>query len=57
MAARLHVVQQHLSMAAAKSPITTHILDTNRGRPASDVPVTLWQLAPDNTTWALVGSG
>lgn len=35
------------------SPVTTHVLDTARGRPAVGVPVTLEQ-APD---WTELGSG
>jgi 5-hydroxyisourate hydrolase len=35
------------------SPITTHVLDTARGRPAAGVAVTL-ELGPD---WTEVGSG
>jgi 5-hydroxyisourate hydrolase len=35
------------------SPITTHVLDTARGVPAADVPVTL-ERGPD---WGEVGSG
>ena len=38
-----------------KSPITTHILDTSRGRPAHDVPVRLE--IRRNGTWIAVGSG
>jgi 5-hydroxyisourate hydrolase len=35
------------------SPITTHVLDTARGRPAANVPVTL-ELGP---SWTPIGSG
>jgi len=38
------------------SPITTHVLDTARGKPASDVPVTLEKREADGT-YALVGKG
>lgn len=42
--------------AAAASPITTHVLDTARGVPASGVPVTLERgVAPIG--WTRVGSG
>jgi 5-hydroxyisourate hydrolase len=37
------------------SGISTHVLDTARGKPASDVPVRLeWQEAPDR--WRLLAS-
>lgn len=29
-----------------RSPITTHVLDTSRGRPAAGIPVTLWKELP-----------
>lgn len=43
---------------SARSPITTHVLDTSRGRPAAGVPVSLaranadgsWQSLADATT-------
>jgi 5-hydroxyisourate hydrolase len=38
------------------STITTHVLDTARGRPASGVRVTLETRAGDGT-WTVVGSG
>ncbi len=38
------------------SGITTHVLDTARGRPAAGVPVTL-ERADDKGSWALLGSG
>lgn len=37
------------------SPITTHVLDTARGRPAAGIPVTL-ELASEGD-WIMVGSG
>ena len=37
------------------SKITTHVLDTSRGRPAAGVPVTLEVEAPGG--WKLVGKG
>ena|ERR1041385_2993971 len=37
------------------SAITTHVLDTSRGRPAAGVPVTLEAQAADG--WTLVGKG
>ena len=40
----------------SQSPITTHILDTHRGRPAVGVAVTLEALDPDGRAQAL-GSG
>ena len=38
------------------SGITTHVLDTSRGRPAAGVPVTL-ERAEDDGSWALLGRG
>jgi 5-hydroxyisourate hydrolase len=38
------------------SGITTHVLDTSRGRPADGVPVTL-ESAAEAGTWTVVGSG
>jgi 5-hydroxyisourate hydrolase len=38
------------------SAITTHVLDTSRGRPAAGIPVTLEHLQPD-LTWMQVGEG
>ncbi len=38
------------------SAITTHVLDTSRGRPAADVPVTL-EARDDAGAWRLVGRG
>ncbi len=37
------------------SPITTHVLDTARGRPAGGVPVLLER--EDDSGWRTVGSG
>lgn len=37
------------------SPITTHVLDTARGRPADGVPITLEHEHADG--WVLLGSG
>jgi 5-hydroxyisourate hydrolase len=36
--------------------ITTHVLDTARGRPAAGVPITL-EHRVDDGSWALVGAG
>jgi 5-hydroxyisourate hydrolase len=38
------------------SAITTHVLDSSRGRPAAGVPVLLEHLQPD-LSWKTVGSG
>jgi 5-hydroxyisourate hydrolase len=38
------------------SAITTHVLDTSRGRPASGIPVTLEQQAASGE-WTLLGKG
>ena len=38
--------------------ISTHILDTNLGTPARNVPVKLWEFRDDNTvggSWRLLG--
>lgn len=41
---------------SARSPITTHVLDTSRGRPAAGVPVTLcWEIGPDS--WQRLAHG
>jgi len=37
--------------------ISTHILDTSRGKPAAGVQVTLEARAPDGSTWTPVGEG
>ncbi len=37
------------------SPITTHVLDTSTGKPASGVPITLSR--KENDHWNIVGSG
>lgn len=39
-----------------RSPITTHVLDTARGRPAAGVPLRLERRKPDGA-WELLGSG
>jgi 5-hydroxyisourate hydrolase len=38
------------------SAITTHVLDTSRGRPATGVPVVLERRLPDHT-WTMIGTG
>ena len=38
------------------SGITTHVLDTSRGRPAGEVPVTL-ELESADGTWKQIGEG
>jgi 5-hydroxyisourate hydrolase len=38
------------------SGITTHVLDTSRGRPAGGVPVTL-ERTDEKGSWTLLGSG
>ena len=42
---------------AIRSHITTHVLDAARGLPASDVEVSLEQLAAGTGTWTVVGRG
>jgi 5-hydroxyisourate hydrolase len=36
---------------SARSPITTHVLDTSRGRPAMGVPVSLSRANPNSASW------
>jgi 5-hydroxyisourate hydrolase len=38
------------------SPITTHVLDTAKGRPAAGVPITL-AYKKSSTVWVEIGSG
>jgi len=38
-----------------KSPITTHLLNTSTGKPASNINVSLYFL--DEKTWTLLGKG
>ena len=38
------------------SGITTHVLDTSRGRPAAGLPVTL-ERTEEHGSWVLLGSG
>jgi 5-hydroxyisourate hydrolase len=42
---------------SARSPITTHVLDTSRGRPAVGVPVSLSRSSQDHTSWELLAEG
>lgn len=39
---------------SARSPITTHVLDTSRGRPAIGVPVSLSRSTHDHSSWELL---
>jgi 5-hydroxyisourate hydrolase len=39
------------------SGISTHILDTAKGRPAAGILVALKRAAPDRRTWEAVGTG
>jgi 5-hydroxyisourate hydrolase len=43
-------------MTASKSPITTHVLDVSRGRPASGLEVIL-EIAGGGGTWRELGRG
>lgn len=57
-----HVVTPLATAAAAspspsRPPITTHILDTASGRPASGVPVALEHLSSDGAAWHRLGAG
>ena len=45
------------SAVVPKYQLSTHILDTNLGRPASDVPIVLFRLAEDGETWNKVDEG
>eukprot|EP00051_Salpingoeca_urceolata_P027042 m.479808 g.479808 ORF g.479808 m.479808 type:complete len:138 (+) comp21609_c0_seq1:46-459(+) len=54
-----HLQQGVMAAATAavqSSPITTHILDVHRGRPAAAVPTSL-SLQRQDGSWELVGSG
>jgi 5-hydroxyisourate hydrolase len=43
---------------SARSPITTHVLDTSRGRPAAGVPVSLSRSSEhDHASWELLAEG
>ncbi len=42
-------------MKISKSPVTTHILDTSRGRPAADIRVTL-EVQSENQGWTHLSS-
>jgi 5-hydroxyisourate hydrolase len=42
---------------SARSPITTHVLDTSRGRPALGVPVSLSLSVHDHAAWELLAEG
>lgn len=37
--------------------LSTHILDTNRGRPAAGVQISLFRLSDDGSEWIQVGAG
>ncbi|EQC36703.1 hydroxyisourate hydrolase [Saprolegnia diclina VS20] len=51
---RLEVIAQHVMPATA--PVTSHVLDTSRGRPAADMRVALErETAPG--VWAQIGAG
>lgn len=41
----------------ARSPITTHVLDTSRGRPAAGVPVSLSRASRDPEGWEALAEG
>jgi 5-hydroxyisourate hydrolase len=43
-------------MSSARSPITTHVLDTATGRPAARVPIALF-IAETSESWRLLGKG
>ena len=56
MAGQPAVVAVSTAASSGRPPITTHILDTATGRPASGVPVALEHLA-GGTTWQVMGRG
>ena len=45
------------SAVVPKYQLSTHILDTNLGRPASNVSIVLFRLAEDGETWNKVDEG
>ncbi|MBX3015930.1 MAG: 2-oxo-4-hydroxy-4-carboxy-5-ureidoimidazoline decarboxylase [Caldilineaceae bacterium] len=57
---RLHKLLEELTSTEAtttlRSPITTHVLDTSRGRPAAGIPVKL-ESATGTETWQAVATG
>eukprot|EP00039_Didymoeca_costata_P019732 m.338719 g.338719 ORF g.338719 m.338719 type:complete len:136 (+) comp18516_c0_seq1:79-486(+) len=58
---RLHNLSNKLTTdtasMAARSPITTHILDTSRGCPAKGVPITLSKMDSGNGSYAVLSKG
>ena len=46
-----------LQSAGQRSPVTTHVLDTARGRPAGSVPVEISVLSEQDGSWTVLGSG
>ncbi|TYZ59927.1 hypothetical protein PybrP1_012012 [[Pythium] brassicae (nom. inval.)] len=60
---RLASIQSHLqappsaAMAVYRSPVTSHVLDTSRGRPAAGMRVVLEALDADSGQWRSVGEG
>lgn len=45
---------------SARSPITTHVLDTSRGRPAAGIAISLFRRndrGNDDESWTLLGAG
>lgn len=44
-------------MAGSPSPLTTHVLNTGMGIPASNMAVNLYRLDPSTNAWSLIKSG
>ncbi|KAI0226771.1 5-hydroxyisourate hydrolase [Lamellibrachia satsuma] len=56
---RLRLLKGHLQAKptmASGSPLTTHVLDTAKGRPAQNVPITLFRQTA-STQWQHLSSG
>lgn len=60
---RLATIQSHLqappaaAMATYRSPVTSHVLDTSRGRPAVGIRVVLEVQDATDGQWHVVGAG
>ncbi|TMW64575.1 hypothetical protein Poli38472_011455 [Pythium oligandrum] len=57
---RLHALQSHLATSVVmsyKSPITSHVLDTSRGRPAANMRITLQALDASSGQWHQLNHG
>ncbi|NP_001161674.1 transthyretin-like protein [Saccoglossus kowalevskii] len=45
-----------VNMAGQQSPLTTHVLDTALGRPAAELPITLYSRSPE-MAWLKIAAG